>query len=311
MSLEIRHLRYFLAVTDRGSVADAARHLHIAQPALSRQIMDLESDVGAALFMRSGRGMKLTAAGAQFAMDCRRLLADLHAARERAARISAGQLGALRIGVAPNYGWHPVVLKTLHAFRKAVPAISVILEPHLAMRQIEKIADGSLDGGYLTWRPRNDPTFAAIRLFTCRLKLAFHRDSAFARQVPDRLAMLRDEPCIWFAREIAPDYNDFLIHQCREAGLTPKMAQVGSDISTILGLVAAGMGYSIVSDAAVHFCPADVVLVDHPELSRSYPVEFVWRADADNPCLDRFVSKMLADPAFSIARRPPEPDTAG
>ncbi|WP_296228900.1 LysR family transcriptional regulator [Ralstonia sp. UBA689] len=287
--IEIRHLRYFLAVAESGSVAEAARRLHIAQPALSRQVRELEERLGAALFVRGVKGVKLTTAGAQFRLDAQQLLDELAAARERVAHIARGQQGALRLGVAPNYSWHPVILRSLQAFKHAVPGVTVMLEPSLAARQLERIARGSLDGGYLTWRNPADPAYSAVRLFDCRLKLALHRHSSLAESPPHRLADLQDEPCIWFRREIAPAYNDFLTHQCHVAGLSPRTLQIGSDVSTILGLVAAGMGYSIVSDASTYHCPADVILLDHPDLTMTYPVEFVWRTADDNPVLARFV----------------------
>ena len=112
------------------------------------------------------------------------------------------------------------------------------------------------------------------------------------RKVASDKPLLQDAPCIWFRREIAPTYNDFLTHQCQVAGLSPRTLQIGSDVSTILGLVAAGMGYSIVSDASTYHCPADVVLLDHPDLTMTYPVEFVWRTGDDNPVLARFVEAL-------------------
>lgn len=288
--IEIRHLRYFLAVAEAGSVAEAARRLHIAQPALSRQIKELEEMLGATLFARGVKGVKLTAAGEQFRLDAQALVDDLASARERVGHIARGQQGALRLGVAPNYSWHPAILHSLQTFRQAVPGVTVMLEPLLAAQQLERIASGNLDGGYLTWRNPESSAYSAIRLFNCRLKLALHRQSALAKSPPRRLADLQEEPCIWFRREIAPAYNDFLTHQCQVAGLSPRTLQIGSDVSTILGLVAAGMGYSIVSDASIYHCPADVVLLDHPDLTMTYPVEFVWRTGDDNPALIRFVA---------------------
>src|SRR5471032_3279898 len=119
--MELRHLRYFLAVADYGSVAEAARRLHIVQPALSRQIRDLEEELGSDLFHRNAKGVQLTTAGAQFAIDARRVLNDVDSACERFVRIARGQSGALRIGLAPNYSWHPATLKPVHDFKLLIP----------------------------------------------------------------------------------------------------------------------------------------------------------------------------------------------
>jgi len=288
--MELRHLRYFLAVADCGSVAEAARRLHIVQPALSRQIRDLEEELGSDLFHRNAKGVQLTTPGAQFAIDARRVLNDVEAARDLFVRIARGQSGALRIGLAPNYSWHPATLKPVRDFKITHPDVTIMLEPGLAAKQLARISDGSLDGGFLAWRDPRDPTFSACHLFDCRLKLAMPRPSdGSAPAMPERLANLKDEPCMWFAREVAPAYYDFLIHQCQLAGFSPRIVPLGGDVSTILGLVAAGMGYAIVPEASIYSCPNQVVLMDHADLTLSYPVEFVWRTDTVNPVLEEFI----------------------
>lgn len=293
--MELRHLRYFLAVADCGSVAEAARRLHIVQPALSRQIRDLEEELGSDLFHRNAKGVQLTVPGAQFATDARRLLGDLEAARDLFVRVARGQSGVLKIGLAPNYCWHPATLKPVRDFKLTHPNVTVMLEPALAAKQLAGIASGSLDGGFLAWRDPHDPAFKACHLFDCHLRLAMPRPSDGSELVvPKRLVDLKDEPFMWFAREVAPAYNDFLIHQCQLAGFSPRIVPIGGDVSTILGLVAAGMGYAIVPEACIYSCPDQVVLVDHPDLTLSYPVEFVWRADAVNPALDAFIRTVEA-----------------
>ena len=292
--IELRHLRYFLAIADAGSVTEAARRLHVAQPALSRQMKDLEDALGAVLFERGAKGVTLTTAGNQFAIDSRALLADLRAATERVSRISVGMEGALRIGIAPNYSWHPKILASLRAFSADAPKVAVMLEPTLSVRQIARIVTSELDGGFLTWKYLpHDKTeidgIGEIRLFDCHLKLALQRGSRLAKSIPKSLAELQNEPCIWFPREIAPAYDEFLTYQCRQAGLSPKKIQIASDVLTILGMVAAGMGYSIVSDVSAHTCPRDVILVDHPQLTMTHPISFVYRSDDNNPALRRFV----------------------
>jgi DNA-binding transcriptional LysR family regulator len=292
--MEIRHLRYFLAVADHGSVAEAARQLHIAQPALSRQIKDIEEELGADLFRRSAKGAELTAVGVQFALDARRLVADMEAAKERAIRVARGQGGTLRIGVSPIYSWHPTILSLVHDFRQTHPDVTIRIEPALAAKQLDAIAEGKLDAGFMGWRDESDPRFEALHLFDCTLRLAIPQHGPFAFSVPTHLADLKDKPCIWFDRENAPAYYDFLIRQCQMAGFLPKIAQFGGDVTTILGMVAAGMGYSIVPDTSIHGCPSSVLLAPHPELTLSYPVEFVWRHDPENTALDQFIENVRA-----------------
>lgn len=298
--MELRHLRYFLAVAEHRSVAEAARHLHIVQPALSRQIRDLEQELGADLFRRSTKGVELTAAGEQFIRDAKLIMTELQMARERVTRIAHGQLGALRIGIAPNYSWHPAILRPLREFKRKHTDITTMLEPGLAAQQMEKIADGHLDAGFLTWRDITNTVFSGIPIFNCGLALAVPRDSELARHPPERLADLQSETCVWFARDKAPGYYDFMIHSCQVANFTPNLVHLGSDITTILGLVAAGMGYSIVPDASSFSCPSEVVLIKHPELLGNYPVEFVWRSDSQNPVLLRMIEHIRETAAVTL-----------
>ena len=300
-NMDIRHLRYFLAVADSGSVAAAARRLHIVQPALSRQIRDLEDELGAPLFSRSAKGVELTAAGEQFALDARRLLIDMESARQRALRVARGGAGSLRIGISPTYAWHPDILSRINNFRQSHPDVSLRVEPSLAAKQLEALADGKLDGGFLGWRDLSDQRFEAVTVFRCGLRLAVPRRESSPFVVPQRLADLADQPCVWFDRDVAPPYYDFLIRQCQLAGFLPNIVQLGGDTMTILGLVAAGIGYSIVPDTSVHSCPAATRLITHPELTLTYPVEFVWKRDHENGPLARFIREVEAYTARDVA----------
>ncbi|HXP97570.1 MAG TPA: LysR family transcriptional regulator [Telmatospirillum sp.] len=287
--MELRHLRYFCATARSGGVAKAARELRVAQPALTRQLKDLEAELGVALFTRHPRGMTLTPAGRQFFADVERLFQDLDVARQRARQVGRGQAGTLRIGIAPNYTWHPNILKLLQDFRQAFPDVVVMLEPELSARQIEAIRSGQIDAGLLAWRPKDDPELDGITVLSNPLLLAVPASSPYAASPPARLKALRDEPFIWFPRERSPAYYDFLIHQCHKAEFTPTLVQIATDVSTILGLVAAGMGYSLVSEASKYNCPAQAILHSHAELSETYDVEFVWRKDNAMPALSNLV----------------------
>lgn len=126
--VEVRRIRYFLAVAGHGSVAEAARKLHIAQPALGRQIKDLEEELGVALFQRDARGVGLTLAGKEFATDSRVVMAALNAAKERVAHIAQSTKGTLRIGITPNFGWHPKILESIRLFSNMYPEVAVLLD---------------------------------------------------------------------------------------------------------------------------------------------------------------------------------------
>ncbi|KAF1047998.1 MAG: HTH-type transcriptional regulator GltC [Herbaspirillum frisingense] len=288
--MEIRHLRYFQAVAEHGSVAQAARKLNIVQPALSRQIHDLEEQLGTPLFERSVRGVQLTAAGKQFARDTQKLLAELDAARDRALRAAAGLEGSLRIGISPNHTWHPLILQRLRRFQRAFPNVALMLEPALSTQQLIRVKEARIDGGLVALRDPNDKELTGIKVLSSGLLLAVPSHSKYAKKPPARLHDLRDEPYVWFPRERSPVYHDYLIHQCQRAGLSPRLVPIGADVT--LGMVAAGMGYSIVTEISKYNCPKEVVLHHHPDLSDVHDVELVMRSDADSPILREFARVM-------------------
>ncbi len=147
--MELRHLRYFVAVGEEQHYGRAARRLHVAQPALSRQIQDLEEEIGFQLFERLPRGVKLSAAGRLFLEDARRILHQVNEAVGRASRVARGQTGTLRIGFTENSSWHGVVPDSLRRFRERQPDAELQLHPAGSANQIEEIRSGRVDAGFV------------------------------------------------------------------------------------------------------------------------------------------------------------------
>jgi len=286
--MEIRHLRYFLAVARQNSIAQAARHLNIVQPALSRQIQDLEQELGVTLFERSVKGIALTNGGRQFLKDAEKIVDDLEIAKKRVLHAATANIESLRIGISPTHTWHPVFLARLRRFRESFPHINLKLEPALSARQIKDIKDGRMDGGFFALRDPNDAQLSGTTILSSGLLLALPIDSKYALQPPLQLKELAHEPCVWFTRSGSPVYHDYLIRQCQLAGLSPKIALVCEDVATALGMVAAGMGYSIISESSQYNCPADVVLHKHANLHVRHEVELVFLEDNMNPALSMF-----------------------
>ena len=146
--MELRHLRYFVAVGEEQHYGRAAERLHVAQPALSRQIQDLEKEMGFVLFDRLPRGVRLNAAGKLFLTDARRILQDVDEAKLRAERIAHGKAGTLRIGIATAVSWHGLVVDSFRELRRWQPAVELELEHLLSVNQVEAILSGRLDAGF-------------------------------------------------------------------------------------------------------------------------------------------------------------------
>ena len=146
--MELRHLRYFVAVGEEQHYGRAAERLHVAQPALSRQIQDLEKEMGFVLFDRLPRGVRLNAAGKLFLTDARRILQDVDEARLRAERIAHGKAGTLRIGIATAVSWHGLVVDSFRELRRWQPGVELELRHLLSVDQVEAILSGRLDAGF-------------------------------------------------------------------------------------------------------------------------------------------------------------------
>src|SRR3984885_14837445 len=147
--MELRHLRYFVSVGEEQHFGRAAARLHVAQPAVSRQIQDLEREMGFLLFDRLPRGVRLSAAGQLFLSDARRILQDVDEAKRRAERIALGKAGTLRVGIATALSWHGMVVDSVREFRRRQPDAELELHHLLSVHQVEAILSGRLDAGFV------------------------------------------------------------------------------------------------------------------------------------------------------------------
>src|SRR5260370_29965607 len=153
--MELRHLRYFVAIGEEENYRRAAQRLNVAQTALSTQMKDLEAELGFKLFDRLPRGVKLSVAGKLFLEDARRILQQVSEAAARAARVARGQSGTLCIGFTENASWNGVVPDALRIFRQRHPDAELQLHPAGSVDQIEDIRSGRVDAGFVFNMPRN------------------------------------------------------------------------------------------------------------------------------------------------------------
>ncbi len=146
--MELRHLRYFIAVAEEENIRRAAEHLHIAQPALSRQMHQLEEEIECALFDRLPRGIRLNAAGQAFLESAREILDQTQAAIVHVRRVANGQAGQLRIGFRENACWFGVFPNAIQKYQARFPDVGLDLRPMFSRDQLQAIDEGSLDGGF-------------------------------------------------------------------------------------------------------------------------------------------------------------------
>ena len=290
MHIDGRRLHYFITVADLGSLGKAADVLHIAQPALSRQMRLLEESVGTQLMDRTARGMVLTAAGKAYYRSARRLIGDAAAAGLQALGAARGDFGNLRLGFSEIYAWHPEVLVALHTYRTQSPDVTFTVEAMLSGVVTERVLNGQLDLALAyTGELAHDSPLQTRHWMTDTYLLAVHEASAFAKKPPKRLAELSGHDFIFFRRDQSPRLYDLMIHHFRERSFSPRITQEGTSHHTALGLAAAGLGCTVVpASAANQRLPQGIRLLRVPDLDVKMPVNLVWRRDQHTPVIQRF-----------------------
>ena len=298
MDMDSRRLHYFVRVAEAGSLGRATQSLHVAQPALSRQMQLLEEEIGAALFERTARGMQLTAAGRSLYTDAKRLLADGQQALRRARLAASGRLGHIKVGFSEIYLWHPQALAALRQCRAQEQGITFTLETMLSGAITERLRAGHLDLAVAYSGQIDDESeLRHVPWFTDEYRLAVPADSRFCRCPPSRLAELDGEDFILFGREQSPRMHDMIMAHFHDRGFTPHIVQVGTSHYTVMALVAAGLGCSVMPQSAASRVPKGVRLVTVPDMALHTPIHAIWRADSETPLLKRFVELLTSTPA--------------
>src|SRR6202007_1181384 len=295
--MELRHLRYFLAVGEEQHYGRASRRLRVAQPALSRQIQDLEEELGFKLFERLPRGVKLSAAGELFLQDARRILREVSEAVVRAARVPRCQSGTLRVGFAENASWGGVVPDSFRRFREQRPDAVLQLQPAASFEQLEAIRSGRLDAGFVNFMPKADPELDHIDVALQRVELAVPKRHPLTNLKRLRLRDLTDEAFVWFPRWTSPAFYDHMMDACYRGGLkSPRIVQEGLNEATILSLVSTGLGVGWVLATARWRCPATVVIFPVVDLSVTLRLALAWRRDNTSALLASFIGEVRRSP---------------
>ena len=295
--MELRHLRYFLAVGEEQHYGRAARRLRVAQPALSRQIQDLEKEIGFKLFERLPRGVKLSAAGELFLGDARRILQEINEAAARAARVARGQSGTLRVGFTESASWRGVVPQSFRRFRELQPDAELQLQPLPSLVQLGAIRSGRLDAGFVFNMPKADPELDGVPVAVQRIELAAPAGHPLTKLKQIRLRDLASASFVWFPRREAPALYDRLMHECFRGGLkSPRIVQEGQDEATILSLVATGLGVGWVLGTARWRRPKSVVILSVVDMDLPQELSLAWRKDNKSPLLARFVADVQRSP---------------
>lgn len=288
--MELRHLRYFKAIAQAGAIHRASEQLHITQPALSRQLADLEGELKVTLFERASKGLTLTPAGRAFLEDCAGVLGAAARAIDRARRVAAGELGQVRVGFIESAAWEGIVPQVFQAFRKSNPSLRLEAVPMSSVDQIRAIEEGRLDAGFLYAFEPPPRDVSAVEVRRDRIVLAVPHEwrSSFGRRRP-RLAELAGRPFVAFTRSAAPQYFDHLAAACQRGGLSPTVVQEASNEVGALALVCAGIGLAFVNQANAARRPSRVSFVEVADLDLQVRLELRFRNESNNAALQLFV----------------------
>ncbi len=255
--MELRHLRYFVAVGETLHFGHAAERLRIAQPPLSQQIRRLEEELGIRLLYRTSRHVELTDAGRLFLIEARRTLVQADRAASIAMRADRGEVGRLTIGymASAELSVFPTILP---AFRKRHPGVFIVLQILPPREQFQGLRAGRLQAGFVRL-PVTDRTLSVVPVFREPLVAVLPESHALARPRTVSLRALRNETLVLFPREHAPGYYDFLMRTCRQSGLDPKLVHESEKLQTIVSLVAMGRGVSLMPRCVVNLTRKGVV----------------------------------------------------
>jgi DNA-binding transcriptional LysR family regulator len=285
--MELRHLQSFVAVAEELHFGRAAERLHLAQSPLSRQIRELERELGAQLFERSTRTVVLTNAGEVLLKEAREILAQLDRARWMVQQAERGEVGRLHVGFVSSAAYD-IVPDLFTAFRSRYPAVEIVPHHISVSEQIERLRERRLHAGIVR-EPASGSPLVFERLLDDSVVVALPRTHRLVQCERIPLEALENEPLIFLRRKPWPEYYDMLIGACQRAGFSPNIAYETSDLVTLIGLVATGVGIAF-APASAHELTSRVVIarpIADCRLSVGYLL--ARHPDETTPPLQRFL----------------------
>jgi DNA-binding transcriptional LysR family regulator len=256
--VELRQIRSFLSIAETLHFRRTAELIHLSQPALSLQIRALEEEVGVRLFERNRRKTTLTAAGLAFRKDAAAAVLQLDQAIRGARLAASGKLGLLRVGFISTAG-NEIVPNIIRRFRESNPEVEFSLRNILTTDQIQMLALGSLDMGFLRLPIGEHPELEVIGVHREPFVLVVPVSHELAKRKRVRLRDVSGQDFVMYERTYAPGFHDLIFGMLRDAGIVPNISQTAGQMPTLISLVDAGMGISILPASAVKNSVAAVV----------------------------------------------------
>jgi DNA-binding transcriptional LysR family regulator len=291
--MELRHLRYFLALAEELSFTRAAERVGIAQPPFSQQIRALEQEMGVRLVDRTPRRVVLTEAGTVFAERARFILSRVGEAVVVTQQIGRGLSGHICVGFTESGCFHPAVTRTLLEFRQAYPALHVTLQENKSTNLVAMIREGTVDAAFIRPPFEADEVVAYTPLLHEKMVVAVPRGHRLASRKTTTLAGLSEEVFVFYHRDVRPGLTDTVIAACERSGFRPRLSQEAPQLTSTLNLVAAGLGISIVPESLKHLRTNDIVYLRLTGDAPQAALGLASRADGRSAAVGNFIAVAL------------------
>lgn len=301
--MELRHLRYFVAVAEEEHITRAAARLGIQQPPLSQQIKLLEQEIGVDLFSRSPRRIALNPAGKVFLSDARRILTQVEEAVARVRQFDLGKEGTVMVGLTGSASMNPRVARIIRGFREAYPLVSLQIEEGANHDLLNQLEEERLDIAFVRTPVERYPSLSISTLCHEPMVAALPASHPLARTPePIRLAQLRDDDFLLFRRANGSSFCARLLQACQSAGFRPRIVSETERMISAINMVAAGMGVAVVPQALTSFRLEPVVYRDlDPAENFTLPLNVAFRSSAKSETLRRFLDACHLPPEAAAA----------
>ncbi len=298
--MELRHIRYFVAVAEEGHITRAAEKLGIQQPPLSQQIRALETELDVQLFRRLPRGVALTDAGRTFLEDAQKILAHVEHARTATQRTARGEQGHIVVGFTSSVPFHPLFPAVFRSFRETTPLVSVRLEESGTGGLVNGLINETIDAAFIRSPVADGNGLAVHPLAEEAMFVALPAEHPLARKDKGAIDLqaLAGDSFVLYRRTVGPGLFDAIITACNNAGFTPDIAQEAPRFTSTLNLVAAGLGISIVPESLKRLQVEGIAyrLLETPSELKA-PINLACRRIENAAAIRRFI-----DMTRSVAR---------